>query len=377
MRASILLEDGTMLEGFGHGTPGECVGEFVFNTAMSGYEEVLTDPSYRGQIVVFTTSHIGNTGITHDDMESGLFQPSAFLCKEFSPAQDNHRSRETLNDFLLRSQKLAVSGVDTRSITRRLRDRGCMMGIVSTLDHNHDSLASKLKHSKRIESNAGLWECAIANASDNAPGTGIGRGRFKVAIIDFGMKKGISESLRQYGCQCQFFGPDFSVCDIEAIQPDGLFLSNGAGDPRTLLSDLDLRARLLDVVGKYPTFGICLGHQILGLLFGAEVEKLPFGHHAINHPVKLVRDAFGNPVKERVFITSQNHNYHVKLGTIENSFFVTHLHGNDGTVAGMRHRELPIFSVQFHPESNPGPRDAEILFQEFANMMEGFHASKN
>ncbi len=373
MRASILLEDGTLLEGMGHGAPGECMGEFVFNTAMTGYEEVVSDPSYRGQIVVFTTSHIGNTGITQADMESTGFQPSAFLCKEFSRIHDNHRAQESLEAYLTRIGRFAVSNIDTRFLTKHLREKGCLMGIVSLTDHNPQSLRAKLNSAARIEKNVSLWEnsSTIKHPKSTVPS----ERRWKVAIIDFGIKNGIVQNLEQQGCQCHFFTPRFRATDIEAIQPDGLFLSNGPGDPRTLLENTELRTELSKLVVKYPTFGICLGHQILGLLFGGEVSKLPFGHHAINHPVKVVRNSLGEKVAERVFITSQNHNYHVNAESVESTFFVTHVHGNDGTVAGMHHKSLPLFFFQFHPEANPGPHDAAILFSNFTNMMEAQNAS--
>jgi carbamoyl-phosphate synthase small subunit len=367
-----MLEDGTLLEGTGHGVAGECVGEFVFNTAMTGYEEVVSDPSYRGQVVVFTTSHIGNTGITHADMESTNFQPGAFVCKEFSRTHDNHRAQESLATYLTRIGKFAVSDIDTRFLTKHLREKGCLMGIVSLIDHNPESLRTKLNSAPRIENDASLWKASLnetpAQPSSQPPA------RWQVAIIDFGIKSGIVQQLEQQGCQCHFFAPSFCASDIEAIQPDGLFLSNGPGDPRTLLENQDLRRELSKLVQKYPTFGICLGHQILGLLFGGKVNKLQFGHHAINHPVKVVRNAEGKKVPERVFITSQNHNYHVNAESIEGTFFVTHAHGNDGTVAGMHHRSLPLFSVQFHPEANPGPHDAAALFSNFAKLMEANNA---
>jgi carbamoyl-phosphate synthase small subunit len=372
MQASILLEDGTFLSGRGHGSPGERVGEFVFNTAMTGYEEVVSDPSYRGQIVVFTTSHIGNTGITIEDLESREFAPEAFVCKEFSRIADNHRAAMPFETFLQQKGRFAVSGIDTRFLTRRLRNHGCMMGIISTVDHSKESLIAKLASATRIEGNSSLWRPSAVKQCGITQG---GAGKLKVALLDFGIKKGIITQLEQLGCQCVQFAPPFCAADIEAIQPDGLFLSNGAGDPRVLLSDGELRRELLSLVQKYPTFGICLGHQILALLFSGRVDKLAFGHHAINHPVKVVRNFKGETENTRVFITSQNHNYCVDSESITDDFFVTHLHGNDGTVAGMHHHTLPVFSVQFHPESNPGPRDAALLFLEFKRKMEDFHAN--
>jgi carbamoyl-phosphate synthase small subunit len=368
-----MLEDGTLLEGTGHGTAGECIGEFVFNTAMTGYEEVVSDPSYRGQVVVFTTSHIGNTGITHTDMESARFQPGAFVCKEFSRIHDNHRAQESLEAYLNRIGKFAVSNIDTRFLTKHLREKGCLMGIVSLIDHNPESLRTKLNNAPRIENDVSLWRKSPEETPTQTSNKSAAQ--WKVAVIDFGIKNGIVQNLEEQGCQCHFFVPPFRAADIEAIQPDGLFLSNGPGDPRTLLEDSELRTELSKLVQKYPTFGICLGHQILGLLFGGKVDKLQFGHHAINHPVKVVRNAEGKKVPERVFITSQNHNYHVNPESIENAFFVTHIHGNDGTVAGMHHRSLPLFSVQFHPEANPGPHDAAELFSNFTKMMESTNAS--
>ena len=382
MDATLLLEDGTLVRGQGFGAHTECIGEVVFNTAMSGYEEVLSDPSYGGQIVLFTASHIGNTGITRVDLESEKMHAEGLICKEFSNFPDNQRSVVSLGEFLREQGKCAISGVDTRFLAQKLRQKGCMMGILSTTDSNLESLQAKLAAAPRIEdlNLAPKTARKVHDASNSTANHALqknSKNQFTVAVLDFGIKKGILDSLAAVGCQCVLFSAHASVSEIRAIRPDGFFLSNGPGDPRAIAHATGVLDTILALSKELPTFGICMGHQLLGLAFGASIEKLKFGHHAVNHPVAEVQNSAHSHLTSAVglaFITSQNHNYVVSLAgpnTLEHeALVVTHVHLNDQTLAGMRHRTLPLFSVQFHPESNPGPRDACGLFDTFVQLME-------
>ena len=366
MDASLYLEDGTLLHGEGLGACAETAGEFVFNTCHTGYEEVLTDPSYAGQIVVFTASHIGNTGITVEDHESDAMFANGLICKELSKTSDNHRSRKDLREYLVEQGKTAIHGIDTRYLAQKLRDKGSMMGIISCTDHDAKSLKEKLKGicspaEMNVVAQASTSEIYTLEATEPGP---------RVAVLDFGIKKGILDCLTAAGMTCTVFPWDTPASKIHDMRPDGVFLSNGPGDPRYLAAHTNVIGELRKIIPHYATFGICLGHQLIGLAMGGEIEKLQFGHHAANHPVKeLIRD---NPLctDAPVQITSQNHNYAVVGQSVTNLFEITHLHLNDASVAGMRHKHLPVLSVQFHPESNPGPRDSRSLFRQFARMME-------
>lgn len=366
MRASLLLEDGTVFHGQGLGIETDIVGEIVFNTAMSGYEEVISDPSYLGQIILFTTSYIGNTGITIEDLESNKIYAEGMICKNVSLVPDNHRSKISLDSYLKEQKKCAIYDIDTRLLTQKIRSQGCMSGILSTADHNIQSLEDKLQNTPKLaQTNAvnlyqkeNRFEKSIVNCKRSS-------GKYRVAVLDFGIKQGILNSLLALNCEPILFSYSCSIEDIQAIQPDGLFFSNGPGDPSLLFNETNIASIMKELLSLYPSFGICLGHQLIGLSFGAKIKKLGFGHHAINHPVKSLFSHSSN-----VLITSQNHNYIVDIENLENIFDVTYLHLNDGTLAGMRHKSLPIYSVQFHPESNPGPKDAEPIFKDFINSME-------
>jgi carbamoyl-phosphate synthase small subunit len=379
--AILLLEDGHVFRGQGWGEPSTVAGELVFNTAHTGYEEVLTDPSYAGQIVVFTTSHLGNTGITGVDAESSRMFAEGFVCKEFTRAPDNQRALLPLERYLERQGKCAISGLDTRALTRRLREKGCLRALLTVTPGGRGPNLLELK--ERLErfrqkplpavlhgSQAGYEgphlpiseECLRRMASHAAVKKGWLSGPRRVAVIDFGIKKGIAQHLVSEGLEPHFFSPFARVGDIEAIRPDGLFLSNGPGDPRDVLAQTPLGSLLEDLTPRLPTFGICMGHQVLALRYGARIRKLKFGHHAVNHPVREVaRGHVG-------YITSQNHNFVAEVGDVS-TLEVTHVHLNDGTVAGLRHLTHPVFSVQFHPECNPGPHDAWGLFSRFADAM--------
>lgn len=379
MRASLLLEDGTFVTGHAHGKRCERVAEIVFNTAMTGYEEVLSDPSYAGQFVLFTTSHVGNTGITVFDLESKAMAAEGMICKDFSSVSDNHRAQESLENFLERHGRCALSGIDTRFLTQKLRQSGCLKAILSTEDHSAESLAIKLRSAADISSQDLVSQTrsfSYGQARSHSSNSSAER-RLKIIAIDCGMKRGIFDDLAASGLDVHVVGPNASFLELEAIRPDGLFISNGAGCPKQLAGSTRVLQLIRELSARLPTFGICLGHQLIALAYGGDTQKLPFGHHAVNHPVVSEVDLAGMP-RGRVMITSQNHNYHVIESSIESEFLVTHRHMNDGTVAGMMHRHHPVFSVQFHPECNPGPHDAKALFSVFKKMLEDkSHARQN
>ncbi|MES2614895.1 MAG: glutamine-hydrolyzing carbamoyl-phosphate synthase small subunit [Bdellovibrionota bacterium] len=371
-KASLLLEDGSYFCVQAIGANTEAVGELVFNTAMTGYEEVLSDPSYLGQMVLFTTSYIGNTGITMEDLESSHMYAEAILCKNISVTPDNYRSKMSLEKFLQEKNKIALCGLDTRFLAQKIRDEGCLMAICSTLDHDKNSLMEKLTHASTIKTDNQTARYVFSK--ERVQNTG--NKKYKIAVIDFGIKQGILNSLHATDCEVVLFPYTASVADIEAIQPDGLFFSNGPGDPKILAEQSNILNVIYELSQKYPTFGICLGHQLIALAYGENTVKLSHGHHAVNHPVK---NLFPHGNEPQVYITSQNHNYVVELS--HNIFEVTHVHLNDNTIAGIRHKHLPLFSVQFHPESNPGPHDARNLFEEFIAAIklnkESVYAKKN
>ncbi|MEN9825035.1 MAG: hypothetical protein RI953_780 [Pseudomonadota bacterium] len=377
MRASLLLEDGTFVTGRAYGKRCERMGEVVFNTAMTGYEEVLSDPSYTGQFVLFTASHIGNTGMTSDDMESRVMAAEGFICKDFSQLADNHRSRLSLEAFLEQQGRCVLSGVDTRFLAKQVRNKGCMKAILSTEDHNPESLKTKLLSA--IDISARDVVTAARQTSFTSPRTAVasGKSRFKIVAVDCGMKRGILDDLEGCGIDVHVVGPNATFLEIEAIHPDGLFVGNGPGCPKQLAGSSRVLHLIRELSARLPTFGICLGHQLIALAYGGETRKLSFGHHAVNHPIVSEVELAGLP-RGLVMMTSQNHNYHVVEKSIENDFVVTHRHMNDGTVAGMMHKSHPVFSVQFHPECNPGPRDAKNLFSVFLKMLEdNAHARQN
>lgn len=387
MRASLLFGDGTFVSGFAHGARMERVAELVFNTAMSGYEEVLSDPSYAGQFVLFTASHIGNTGMTEFDLESKTMAAEGFICKDFSLVADNHRSQKDLESFLHESGRCALSGVDTRMLALKLRQMGCLKAIMSTEDHDPQSLRAKLQAGADISSKDLVSQMRSfsyqqarpliqSSERSNLP-SGATRSKFRIVAIDCGMKRGIVDDLEAYGLEVHCVGPNASFLEIEAIRPDGLFISNGPGCPKQLAGSTRVLHLIRELSARLPTFGICLGHQLIALAYGGDTQKLSFGHHAVNHPVRSEVALAGMPAG-LVMMTSQNHNYHVVEDSIFENFEVTHRHMNDSTVAGLRHRVHPVFSVQFHPECNPGPQDAKSLFGVFVNMLEEKkHADQN
>ncbi|MBI2898947.1 MAG: glutamine-hydrolyzing carbamoyl-phosphate synthase small subunit [Planctomycetes bacterium] len=365
--AKLALADGTVFTGDSFGADGEKSGEVVFNTSMSGYQEILTDPSYNGQIVTMTYPHIGNTGVNEEDFESAKPWVEGFVAREFTETPSNHRASQGLGDFLRRHGIVAIHGIDTRSLTRKLRIEGAMNGVLSSADLDDGSLVAK---AKAVPSMAGLdlvrnvtgdrprhWkEFVLRDGAD--PGTPLRR---RVAVVDCGVKYNIVRSLVRLGCDVTVFPATAKAEDLSKF--DGVCYSNGPGDPGAVTYAVE-SARALVRMEK-PLFGICLGHQILGLALGAKTYKLKFGHHGANHPVKDLTTG-------RVEITSQNHGFAVEETSLAASGGeVTHLNLNDGTVEGFRHRSLPVASVQYHPEAAPGPHDSQGLFARFVLMMEG------
>jgi carbamoyl-phosphate synthase small subunit len=369
-QAVLALEDGTIFEGTSFGAPTQRTGEVVFNTAITGYQEIFTDPSYCGQIVVLTNPQIGNYGANQADMEAGGPYIEGLVVREISPVVSNWRSEDRAEHFLAKSGIPVISGVDTRKLVRHLRDRGAMRGIIAMGPHdpkelvdaarNAPSMAGQNLVSRVSTGNQYQWTEGIAavSVSDKAPPARASE--FHVVAYDFGIKRNILRHLVQIGCRVTVVPSGTSSEDVLALHPDGVFLSNGPGDPEPLEHQA---GQVRKMVGRVPIFGICLGHQILGLALGGKTYKLKFGHHGANHPVLNHRTG-------KVEITSQNHGFCVDPDSLPDSQVeVTHLNLNDHTVEGLRHRSEPVFCVQYHPEAAPGPHDSNYLFRDFAAMM--------
>ncbi|HEY3174666.1 MAG TPA: glutamine-hydrolyzing carbamoyl-phosphate synthase small subunit [Candidatus Polarisedimenticolia bacterium] len=370
MEAVLALEDGRVFRGRSFGAVGERGGEVVFNTSMTGYQEILTDPSYRGQVVAMTSPEIGNYGINDFDQESRRPQVEGFVVREISEIHSNWRSRKDLPQYLKENDVVGISEVDTRALTRHLRSRGVLRGIVSTIDHDTGSLLRKARALPWLvdQDLVARVSCAAPYLRKTTPGllwTGEAsrrrRSRFRVAAYDFGIKENILRQLSEVGCRVTVVPATTPAADVLAMGLSGVFLSNGPGDPEVLDSAV---RNVQDLLGHVPVFGICLGHQILGMAYGGRTYKLKFGHRGGNHPVM-------NLATGRVEITAQNHGYAVDADSLPPDIEITHVNLNDGTLEGMRHRSLPAFSVQYHPESSPGPHDAAYLFDEFARLMAG------
>ena len=373
--ALLALADGTVLEGYAFGARGESFGEVVFHTGMTGYQEILTDPSYRGQIVTMTYPQIGNTGINTEDAESRRVWLSGFIVKEYMAEPSNFRSQRSLDDYLRQYNVIGIEGLDTRFLTRHLRDHGSQTGVLSTEDLDPKSVAAKAQAAptligrdlaqevtceKPYEFYEGRWELGKGHSKPAEPP------RFRVAALDFGIKTNILRGLSSRGIQSLVMPAKTTAEEILAQKPDGLFLSNGPGDPEAVTSAIAAVQEIVKARPDLPIFGICLGHQILGLAFGCKTIKLKFGHHGANHPVMDL-------ATREVAITSQNHGFAVPEDFFQKegkAFELTHLNLNDRTVEGMRHRERPIFSVQYHPEASPGPHDAVTLFDRFLDLLE-------
>jgi len=385
-KAVLALEDGKVFEGWSFGAPGEHSGEVVFNTSMTGYQEVLTDPSYKGQIVTMTYPLIGNYGVNEEDLESTRPHVEGFVVKEHCPFPSNWRSQGSLSDFLSRFGIVGIEGVDTRALTKHLRTAGAMRGIISTEDLNASSLIDKARTSPLMAGSDWVravtceapYEWGFGEEQENrGRGTGLGlwewgRGQvipptvqmeYRVVAMDFGMKHNIIRHLASRGSQVLVVPAKTRAEEILGMNPHGIFLSNGPGDPAALPSIMETVRQLL---GKRPIFGICLGHQLLGLAMGGKTYKLKFGHRGANQPVK-------NLINGKVEITVQNHGFCVDSESLPpGQVQITHINLNDQSLEGMRHRWLPIFSVQYHPEASAGPHDASYLFDEFITLMDKY-----
>ena len=371
-RSLLALEDGTVFEGRSFGFLGEKTGELVFNTSMTGYQEILTDPSYKGQIVIMTYPLIGNYGVNEEDIESQGPKVEGFIIKEHSTLFSNWRGDQCLSDYLIKHHIMGVEGMDTRALTKHIRSAGAMKAILSTEDLDRDRLVEKAKISPGLIGRDLVKEVTcekpyqwkiendpqFSNSNHRSLPSHV---RPKVVVMDYGVKYNILRSLRDWNCEVMVLPASSSLESILSYQPDGILLSNGPGDPEGIPYAIETVCQL---IGKKPIFGICLGHQLLGLALGGKTFKLKFGHRGANQPVKDLKTG-------KVMITSQNHGFCVDPDSLNpDEIELTQINLNDHTSEGMRHKRLPIFSVQYHPEASPGPHDTHYLFEEFIKMME-------
>lgn len=368
--AKLALEDGTVFTGLSFGATGEVDGEVVFNTSMTGYQEILTDPSYRGQIVTMTYTEIGNYGVNDEDVESAHPHLAGFIVRENSRLWSNFRAQGSLNEYLQRHGIVGLAEIDTRRLVRHIRARGALKGILSTTDLDDQSLVRKAQNSPGLVGRDLVREVVPAASRDwqqdltqwahlVPPQSAIEAPQPHVVAMDFGMKWNIARHLIDAGCRVTIVPGTMTAAEILALQPDGVFLSNGPGDPEPI--DYAIQA-IRELLGKRPIFGICLGHQLMALACGAKTFKLKFGHRGANQPVL-------NTESGRVEITAQNHGFAVEESTLPDDLVITHRNLNDQTIAGLRHKRLPAFSVQYHPEASAGPHDSRYLFQQFRDLM--------
>jgi carbamoyl-phosphate synthase small subunit len=357
-KAILVLEDGRAFHGVSFGSEGETFGEMVFNTSMTGYQEILTDPSYAGQIVCMTYPLIGNYGVNETDVESRRPWVEGFVVREASRIASNWRATETLDSYLKRNAIVGIERIDTRALVRHIRDKGAMRAAISSVDLDESRLLAKVLQSpgmanRELASSVTVDECYEFPA--------LLPERFHVIAFDFGVKTNSLREFARFGCRITVVPAETSADAALALEPDGIFLSNGPGDPATMTPVVDEVRKL--VATGVPMFGICLGHQIIGQVFGGSTYKLKFGHRGGNQPIKDLTTG-------KVEITSHNHGFAVDADSLPDTVEVTHVNLNDRTVAGLRHRTLPVFSVQYHPESAPGPHDSEYLFERFVGLME-------
>ena len=386
-KAILALADGRFYIGRSFGAQGEALGEVVFNTSMTGYQEILTDPSYEGQMVAMTYPEIGNVGVNPEDVESRKPYVKGFIVKEYSSIPSNWRASQTLHEYMTAHGIVGIEGIDTRSLVRHLRDHGSQEGIISTVSDNPEELAARAKLSPGLigrdlvkevtcqepyDWNEGRWELGTGYKKREQTGEekkrrkskamGFNSPAYFVVAYDYGIKFNILRNLAESGCTVKVVPAWTPAEEVLAMNPDGIFLSNGPGDPDAVPYAREIVQKL---IGKKPIFGICLGHQIMGLALGGKSYKLKFGHHGGNQPVMDL-------TTRKVEITTQNHGFALDPDSLKGAAEVTHLNLNDNTVEGLAHRELPIFSVQYHPESSPGPHDASYLFQRFVDLMEKY-----
>ena len=372
MQAILALEDGRIFRGEGYGAKGECYGEVVFNTSLTGYQEIFTDPSYAGQIVVLTNPQIGNYGTNNSDNEANKPYIEGLVTREFSPISSNWRSQQVADEYLERFQVPVISEIDTRALVRHLRTHGVMRGVISSIETNADALVEKARSIRKMDgtdlakvvSTKARYEWEqdgpdpLKHDEDVAAEE---RPHLHVVAYDFGIKKNILRMLSKEGARVTVVPAETSAEDVLALNPDGVFLSNGPGDPEPVTY---AQENIRKLVGRTPIFGICLGHQLIGLALGGKTYKLKFGHHGGNHPVQQVDSG-------KVEITCHNHNFAVDPDSLKTSDVdLTHIDLNDNTLEGLRHRTMPLFSVQYHPEASPGPHDSNYLFRDFRKMME-------
>ncbi len=372
-QAKLALEDGSVFTGISIGATGEVDGEVCFNTSMTGYQEILTDPSYRGQIVTMTYPEIGNYGVNDEDTESEKPHLAGFIVRQLTRLESNFRAKGDLNSYLQQHNIVGLAEIDTRSLVRRIRNGGAMKGVLSSVDLDHDSLISKARSSpglvgrdlvcEVIPDKPREWTEELSPWNDLTRNRSVDTGdaeKRHVVALDFGMKWNIARHLKDVGCRVTIVPGTAKSADILAGQPDGVFLSNGPGDPEPVDYAIKTIRELLEEV---PIFGICLGHQLLALACGAETFKLKFGHRGANQPVQNLETG-------SVEITAQNHGFAVKEDTLPETLRITHRNLNDNTIAGLAHRDLPVFSVQYHPEASAGPHDSNYLFKEFRSLMD-------
>ncbi|PYX91645.1 MAG: carbamoyl phosphate synthase small subunit [Acidobacteria bacterium] len=375
MQTILALEDGRVFHGKGYGAKAECYGEVVFNTSITGYQEIFTDPSYAGQIVVLTNPQIGNYGTNPEDNEATRPYIEGLIVREFSPVSSNWRSQQVADEYLDRFKIPVIADIDTRALVRHLRDCGVMRGVISSLESDVNKLVAKARSIPKMDGtdlakvvttkHRYVWETGErSHEPTEVVGVKDEPARFHVVAYDFGIKHNILRKLASEGCRITVVPAETKSEDVLALKPDGVFLSSGPGDPEPCNYAQDNIRRLM---GRTPVFGICLGHQLVGLALGGKTYKLKFGHHGGNHPVKQLMTG-------KVEITAHNHNFAVDPDSLpESEVEKTHIDLNDGTLEGLRHRNLPLFSVQYHPEASPGPHDSYYLFKEFTKMMEEFH----